>query len=322
MPASSQTTASPSVAEIQLAKFVFDPDRYTADVVPRRLSPAEVAQFVKARIDRSTRFPAATQVEKAVDFYDAQEAGETLRTLLDRREVDQEDLRRSLVFTRTLAKAGTPADRDFAKDYYLYLVRRGDSLPLLEDLVSLCEALGPGDNANPLHERIAERIKILESKPVGDSAAQWELAKLQELDSLTLTRAEKANTVKSGLLKDANRVRRLDELVRTYLGLEGPYPEVLQPWAARQLRREVWAAQPPEQVTRTDDRTRREEVIQAFARAAASLPQDSQLSDEEKTFGRVRALRAMAFFGGKLSEKDRQFLKAHGPGQVDVLANE
>jgi len=322
MSASSPAASAPSSAQGRLEKFIFDPDRYTADVVPRRLSPEEVADFVRTRVDRSIRYVAARQIEKAVDFYDVQEAGETLRKLLDRREVDQESLRRSIVVARTLAEAGTREDRDFAGEYYLYLIRRAESLPILEDLITLYEALGPEADAKPLRERIQARAKIVQPNAASDAAAQRELAKLQELDTLTLTRAEKANAVKAGLLKDTNRTRRLDVLGRTYLGFEGPFPEILQPWAARQLRREVWAAQPAEQTTRADDRARREEIVQAFGRAATRLQQDGKLSDEEKTFGRIRILRAMVFFGGPISEEDRQFLKEHGPAQVDVLSND
>jgi hypothetical protein len=322
MSASSPAASAPSSAQGQLEKFVFHPDRYTADTVPRGLTPAEVAEFVRTRIDRSTRYPAARQVEKLVDFYDVQEAGETLRKLLDRREVDQETLRRSVFLDRTVAEAGTRADHDFAKEYYLYLIRRVESLPLLEELVSLYEALGPDADVKPLRERITARIKALQPNAASDASVQRELAKLQDLETQTLARAEKANAVKATILKDASRTRRLDALVRTYLGFEGPYPEILQPWAARQLRREAWAAQPADQTTRTDDHARREEIVQAFARAGTRLQQDAKLSDEEKTFGRVRILRAIVFFGGQISEEDRQFVKEHGAAQVDTLSND
>lgn len=315
-----ETMATPAVEPdrwpAELDHFVFSGDPFTAERIPRTLSPAMVERFVRERVDVATPVAALRQVEKVVTRYDVYEAAPLIRPLLAEEEKADDPVARPAVAARILAIVGTPEDRAVAGQAYLRLVERSDSVDRLREVILLYAALAPDSEPDPLRKRIASRIATLQADPERN---RLEILALQEDISQRLERAQQAAKVRGKILALPDRPTRIAELIKIYLNLDYGYLEYLQPWAARQLRREVWAEQPADQWQRTVDARRRQELAEAFRAALGSLDGSSHLSRQEVTFARVRALRGCAFFGGELSEDERQFLSENAGEQIDAL---
>lgn len=314
--------APPSPVPPELEEFVFHSDQFKREIVPRKLALPEVVKFMLTRIDKATALLPLRQAEKVIVFYDVHEVGDHFKRLLDQREASAHDVLRSIVLTRIIARAGAPEDRQFAQRYYAYIVKHADSLPLIEEMVSLYDALGPESDAQPLREQVARRLRALEPLSESDPQAGLEYRKLEDFNTVTLERAVKAQAVKDRILKQADRRQRIDDEIKVYLTIQYGYSEYLQAWAARRLRQEVWADQPAQQTTRVDHPARRQEVAQAFRQAMNGLDQTAHLSPEAKGSLRIRCLRAIVFFGGTISAEEQQQVKSQAGMQLDILSND
>jgi hypothetical protein len=307
-----------------LEAFIFKSSIYTSLVVPRKLSPKEVARFLIARIEKDSKLRVLLQAEKVIDFYDIYEIVPKFRQFLDRRESSAEDVRRSIVFARVIAILGNGEDLNLAAEYYHHLVQRADSVSEFEDLVLLYESLeGSGANSAVLRQKVEAKMLLL--KPVNAGGPQPpppEFYKLREISQLKLPRAEQARKLKSKILSIADRNQRIDEEIQMYLTIQSGYSEYLQPWATRRIRRETWAPQPAQQVVRPEKAPLNEDVQKAFQRTLEKLKELPDLPDEIKEFAKVRSLRAILFFDGKLSAEETEFLRLYKGEQLDVLANE
>jgi len=310
------SSVDPAPWPADLDHFVFGGDPFTADDIPRTLSPAMVEAFVRERVDVATPVAPLRQVEKIVAHYDVHEATPFIRPLLVEEEKADDPVIRSAIAARILANSGTPEDRAFAREHYSRLAERVDSLARLREMILLYAELAPEADVDPLRKCIDRRIQTLQGDPERN---RLEILELKEEISQRLERARRAAKVRETILALTDRPVRIAELVKIYLNLDYGYLEYLQPWAARQLRREVWAAQPADQRQRTTDAGRREELADTFRGAIAALDRAAQLTPREVIHARVRALRAYAFFGGELSEVERQFLADNGGQQLDAL---
>ena len=315
--------AAPNAEQEQLARletFVFGDDPFHSEAVPTGLDRATVLKFVRSRIGRSTELKPLLAAEKVVDYYDLQEAGDHYSDLLARVEPGEKGLLRAAVCARTLAKEGRPADLRLARARFASLAAAAASHPADLQLIGLYDALGPGTDPAPLKARLQQQIaQLAGQRPKGDEPPPVELAELEDLRDLELPRAEKANALKEKLLAVGDRAQRIDELVKAYMGVAYGYPEYLQPWAARQLRREVWGDQPRDQAVRRDDPQRRAELVEAFRRFTDATQKDEKLPPEEKSFYRTRGLHAVLFFGGEVLAEERAYLKQQAAAQVDPL---
>jgi hypothetical protein len=296
----------------ELEEFVFHPDQFAKEAIPRRLQPGDVAHFLMARLDAHTPLGALQQAEKLVDFYDLNEVAAYLRRFLDGRETGPEERKRSIVITRILARSGAPEDRRFAAGYLNLLTQRATATEL-PGLVSIYEALGPEGDSQPLR---AALNGLLSASPSAADARS-----LQNLLNLTIPRAEQANTMKARILAISERQQRIDGEVKIYLALLVGYPEYLPAWAARRLRRETWGENPADQLTRNPSRQRAAEVAEAFRRAMPLVEANRAFSDHIKSLKRVTCLRAIDFFGGALSAAEYKEMHTDPARQFDVLSN-
>ncbi len=297
----------------ELEEFVFHPDQFAKEAIPRRLQPGDVANFLVSRLDANSPLLAFQQAEKLVDFYDLNEVATWLRRFLDGRESGPEQRKRSIVITRTIARSGAPDDRRFAAGYLSFLVQRATAAEM-PGLVSIYEALGPEGDSQPLR---AATNGLLSA---GQSPA--DARNLQTLLNMTLPRAEQANTMKARILAMPGRPQRIDGEVKVYLALLVGYPEYLPGWAARRLRRETWGDNPADQTVRNPDRRRAAEVADAFRRAIPLVEANRALDDHVKALKRVTCLRAIDFFGGTLSAAEYKEMHADPARQYDVLSNQ
>lgn len=301
--------------------FIFHSDEYSRELIPRQLNIAEVVMFIESRIDNSTRLVPLQQAEKLVDFYDLQEVLPHFERLLNRREASNTDLMRSAIEVRIVARVGTRAASDFAGAYYLYLAQRADTTALLDLLISVYEALGSAADPRPLAGAIAQRLQTLEPQVKTNPDLIHEFQTLERLSAYTLPRAVQANQAKDRVRSILNPAQRIEEEVNIYLGLKPGFPEILPAWAARQLRREVWADRPEQQTVRADSPARRSELVAAFRAALGRVEGNQTMPQGQKDFIVGSCLRAVEFFGGALSEAEREIVNRPGR-QFYVLSNE
>ncbi len=310
MSAVSSQLPPPSLPELD--EFVFHPDQFAKEAIPRRLQPGDVATFLMTRLDASTSLGAFQQAEKLVDFYDLNEVAAYLRRFLDGREAGPDQRKRSIVLARTIARSGAPEDRRFAAGYLNFLVQKATAAEM-PGLVSIYEALGPEGDAQPLRAAAGGLLSAGQSPT--------EARNLQNLLNMTIPRAEQANTMKSRILAIPGRQQRIDGEVKVYLALLVGYPEYLPAWAARRLRRETWGDSPAEQSVRNPDRRRSTEVAEAFRRVIPVVETNKAFDDHVKSLKRVTCLRAIDFFGGTLSTAEYKEMHADPARQFDVLSN-
>ena len=117
-----------------------------------------------------------------------------------------------------------------------------------------------------------------------------------------------------------DRKKRITQELKMYLDLDYGYLEYLNPWAVARLRRETWAQQPAQQLTRNFDTALRAEVAEMFFTAANNVERMPGVLPDNRNGLRVRCLRAAAFFGQPLSPHDQAFINEHGKGQIDLLS--
>jgi hypothetical protein len=305
-----------------LKKFIFEPDEFTDAIVPRRLSPPDVAKFLIQKIDRDTKLESFVQVEKAADFYDSTEIVEKYKGFLDKKESNSDDIRRSIVVARIIAILGTPDDISFANDYYNYLITKVNTLEEFEDLIELHERLGLGLNSAALRGKIKARTEMLKPTNDADYGGRLNYLKFQETTEQKMKLAEQIQQIKDKVLKNSDRHARIEEEIRMYVLNEGGYIDHIPLFSARRLRRETWSAQPPEQFKRNDARPLKEDVVKSFRSFQEKLASMSNLSPEDKEAYSLRVLRAIKFFDGKLADAEEGILRSNKGRQVDILANE
>lgn len=328
MPEENNLTSEPAAVPVPeipmptLEKFIFEPDEFTDAIVPRRLKSTDVANFLLKKVKKDTSLESWRQVEKAADFYDTTEVPSKYREFLDRKENTSEDVLRSIVIDRVIATLGNADDRDFARQYYLYLIGKIDTIEEFQDIILLHERLDLGSNSAELKKRIQTKLSSLEKYKEDDYEARLRYLKFQETIPSALEAVEKAQAVKDNAVKTVDRQKRLDIEITMYVTTEYGYQDYLLPFAARRIRRETWAANPSEQIVRNDAQPLKSDVVTALRRFLDHLEKDNGFDKEDKEAFRLRTLRAIRFFDGQLSDHEQGILREHRGKQVDVLANE
>jgi len=313
---------TPEIPMPSLEKFIFEPDEYTDAIVPRRLRPTDVAKFLIDKVKKETSLESWRQVEKAADFYDTTEVLAKYRGYLDRKENNDEDIMRSMVIDRIIGTLGNAEDRDFARQYYLYLIAKTDSIEEFQDLISLHDRLGLGSDSAELRKRVQAKLALLESKKEAGYQSRLEYLKFQETIPATLEAVEKAQAIKDNTLKMADRTKRLEDEIKMYVTTDYGYQDYLLPFAARRIRRETWAPSVSEQVVRNDKPPLKDDVVKALRNYLDHIEKENSIDKEDKESFKVRVLRAIRFFDGHLSDQEQGILREHRGKQVDILANE
>ena len=301
----------PTDTESKLDEFIFHTDMYHSESVPRQLPANEVVDFIRTRVTANVELRPLLQTEKVADYYDLQTIVDHLKGVIKTLAADSSRLRLSTIATRIVAIVGTPADVTFAAAVYQHLAQSASKLEEFQELLSLYDALNGAAPIEPLASRADSVLASLRKQENRAYEVELELRKLDEWRRITLPRAEKAQQVKAQILQIADRHRRITEEIRVYLGEQYGYLEYLQPWAARRLRREAWGPQPDSQTVPAWNAALAPDLIRAFEEAL-SKHQDPSLQ--------VRCLRAIAFFGGTLTDEQEHFLQANAGNQIDRLS--
>ena len=303
-----------------MEEFIFKPDRFSKGVVPRNFQSKDVAQFLIEKIDENAELKVLAQVEKAASFYDTYEVAEKFSGFLGKTESGETGIRRSIILARTIARVGKPEDLEPVKKYYSALLGKLDKQIEFEEFISLHETLGFGLDSKALREKIDKKISAL-SGATEDYASEVQVLKFKGKILQELKRAEKVEDSKQKILSISDRRKRIEEEIKAYLALDYGYLEYLEPWSAKRIRQETWAAQPSEQHVRNDEAPLKAEVSKAFREFLAGSDFESA-PDDEKEFLKLKIFRAVKFFGGEISEDEEDFLQDYKGEQADTLANE
>src|ERR1700742_4532540 len=151
-------TAIPPAIPDELDRFVFNPDQFLKDDVPRDLDPLQVELLVRLKINALTPYRALEQLFKVADYYDVFEIAPHLLKLLTKNEKGQEDYRRTAIIARIVALVGLPEEVAQAKDYYDYLVGKADAYFALERVVALYEILSLTADPQPLAAKLDAKV--------------------------------------------------------------------------------------------------------------------------------------------------------------------
>jgi hypothetical protein len=301
----------------EIETFIFHPDQFGKELIPRRQNPQDLIKFISERVNRSTPIDALRQTEKVVDLYDLQELAPYFQSMLDQREAQPDDFLRSILFLRMLARIGLPPEREYARRYFQYLISRATTTESFTELVTAYEALGSGADPAPLAAAIARKVATLDpANPQSVHEAQT----LNNLGQLTLPRITAFNQEKDRVSNIPARPARVDREIDLYLGLRPSYPGMAA-FAARRLRREVWSEQPPQQIYRADSTRRKQDLAAAFRAAMSRVALADGLPDSARKIMLRACVRAIDFFGGELTESDKKLLPAAGR-QFNILSNE
>ena len=283
----------------EIDTFIFHPDQFGKELIPRRQNLQDLISFISERIDRATPADALRQTEKVVDFYDLQELAPYFQGLLDQREAQPDDVLHSILFDRMLARIGLPPEREYARRYFQYLISKATTPEMLAELVTNYEAIGSSADAAPLAAAIRDKAPSLE---------------------LVVSRTTAFNQEKDRIFNIPSRPARIDREIELYLGLRPSYPG-MSAFAARRLRREVWSEQPPQQIYRADSARRKEELAAAFRAAMPKVELADDLPDSARSIMMRACVRAIDFFGGEVTDADKKLL-ADGGRQFNILSNE
>lgn len=316
-------SSSVPVSLPEMEKFIFNSDVFNREVVPRKLDAGNVAQFLLEKINAETELKNWLQVEKAACFYDTTEVAEKFKTFLNKSESGENGVRRSIVIARIVGSIGKPEDVESAKQYYPHLVSKVETLPEFKDIILLHDILKLGKKSEALRMKIQGKMKPLEAKIDADEEAETEYFEFQNKVEKEIDRVEKTAPIKEQILEMTDRKKRMEEEIKMYLGVDYGFLEYLQKWAAARLRRETWAAEPSEQITRTMRPQLRADVVKTLREFFGKLDKMPDLEDDEdKEAAQVQILRAIKFFEGEISEQEENFLAQYKGKQADILANE
>lgn len=305
-----------------LEKFIFEPDEFTNTIVPRQLAPAEVAEVLLRRVKKETSLESFIQVERAADFYDIFEVVEPYKLFLDKKEAGSEAVQKASVIARIIAFLGDAKDREFATEYYKHLVQKIETQEDFDYLVELHMAVGLGGESTEIRKKFQEKLSALEARIPSDPQARVEFLDFKANVDRKISAAEQIQPMKDKVLAIPDRKLRLDEEIKMYLRPPSGYDDYLRPFAVRRIKRETWAPQPPDQVKRVDDPPLKGDVAAAFRAILGRLDEFPNLREGEKEALTLKIVRAIKFFGGKVTEQEEGLLRSERGRQVDVLANE
>src|SRR5438034_148805 len=182
---------TPPPLPVQLEEFIFHPDPYKSEDIPRRLPRAEVAKFLRERIEATTPFKSLRQAEKVVEFYDLQEICGHFESLL-KQEKTADAVLREIVLDRSLAIVCGPREPAYARQKYADLIGRATTTAEFQELVWLNDAVSDPEGGARLQARIAALRATVRTD---DYQAKLESHKPEELENVRLSRPEIANAV-------------------------------------------------------------------------------------------------------------------------------
>lgn len=279
----------PPEADEALKKFVFG-GHYGPLRPPRGVAPAQVAAFVKARVLSEGDADDFAKTLELVRFYETKEVVEPMLRLLTGVAQADDAFHRQAIITQIAGDLGEPPEIEKARDHLDRKLVPGQlAMKYVPDLLAGYLALAPAGSLEPLEKRLKEeqaRLAPLQRRSEQDLMAYDQIISYLR-NELDRTRQSISAKAKYAALPPAEA---MPQLLRLYLGVEGPSDPYLQVWAARRVRR--WAMENSVEPVRAQLRP----ILEGFTEE--TLKTHPQL---QPRYWRVR--RAFRYFGGSLDDR-------------------
>ena len=205
-----------------------------------------------------------------------------------------------------LADAAEPADERLINDYFDYLVKHPFAADNWDALLETLETLGPEVKWQTLAQRLGEAMRATEARAKTDPEADDQYQRLDQYLNNDLPRVLEANQFRYRILALPDPGARIVELCAAYCGWDADGSDELDWWSARWIRRE-WPAHP-------------DLVLAALLKIVREVDA-AKIPEPERTFPKVRALRAIQFFGVLISPEESRYV-VNAATQIDVLYRE
>ncbi len=292
-----------AAAHEALQSYIFG-GTYARTSLPSNIDPAYVQDFISSRMDRTRSPDSFNKARRAVDQYGLRGTTDHFQKMLDRTETESKHIHQSCRCVSILAEQGDAKTSAFASDYFAYLAAHRLASEAYDTLLETLESLDSKADARPLADRLTREMKALEPRIKADPRADDEYQQLDQHLNNELTNVLEVRASRARMLEEKDPVKRIEGLCRLYLEWESDATIESGWWSARHLRREFEAGE-------------RETVLAALRKILQEIDA-SKLPEEERSLPKARGLRAVAFFGGGLTEQEQKVLSKGGedPGAI------
>lgn len=244
------------------------------------------------------------RVRILADLYGLRELLGPLSEKLRRAEAEPDDLDRSIATTIMMRELGDPQMTVGAASYYEYLVGHQHSGQKVQEMIHCLAAFGPDLRPDSLRSRIDREVRGLAQREAGEPELGAERRHIEELALNQLFFVNESNRSRARIDAITPSDARLMELIKAYLYLtEDDGGEYFELWVHQQIRR-------------VSEAEGNETVVRAFREILSQL---DRFSGADKKFCRVRCLKAIDAFEGKLDEAETEFLAKSRYSQLDPL---
>lgn len=294
-------------AKSVLRRYIFHERTFSERLyVPHRVPPEVASRYIREEVKNDAQVEHIHNACETARFYRLRDCLKHFADFLSRNIREAADVHRSAESIDVLGDLGGEKQQGLAYDEWkrLTVYRRLDQVGAR--MIQSFFHLGPDAQADPLEKELEkqyqEALKNVETATPRDPDAET----LDELAHRTLVRTVAAKRQKDMVVTDKRVSQRAFGLARIYLGMVD-FATLGQDWAAYELIAEAKERSTPEAVV--------EAVRQAFSEFEKTNlgDEDPVLAAETKEETTARAYDAIAFFGGKLTEKEQQFLAGDVP---------
>lgn len=287
-----------------LDRYVFSRDARCSGHVPKNVNPVDLPEYLEDTIIADLKGGACWRVFDVMDDYVRGGELGLMAPFLNKKEREDDEFVRSVCYTFAHAVLGGAHEETLGQDYYDYLLAHREARRYFEGLVSIYGVLLIHRKATSPETKIREEMKRIEPRAEKDDEADTELSDLDELTESILELEEDIESIKS---IDSNRrpELRYRALAKNYVGLDSDLGPAGEKWVERTLRREG---------ARSGG-----QIVAAFREVIVAPTFKGEDAADTDTM-RVRALRAIDFFGGELDEKELGAIRPKGPADTEPLS--
>lgn len=278
--------------------------------LPKTADPSQVDAWIRKALEADS--PKSRHVAKCMRlmrFFDNRSHAGLVTKWMQRRDSEPDEYNRAIVSLTILAESGNDSQAAQADEYYRHLAGKPSIDQRFEQMIDVYFYLSDKADQKWILDPIEKKMKVLEPNVESNVDTQVAYLKLKNYRDDRVPRILEAKARRHEILKIADAKRRRQEVVRFYLGLETYAHVDFAAWAVMMLQRDCNATNP-------------DELSSAFALmldAMMSTTAVEGLEDEDKKGCITSCARAMEFYGGKLNEKQAEFVKKHHQDQADVL---
>ncbi|HWL95381.1 MAG TPA: hypothetical protein VNT79_17815 [Phycisphaerae bacterium] len=284
---------SDDVGRRQLTSLV-EEDRHTDDeqFVPPRVKTSVVQDFVEKVLQPSLKVERLQRLADVARFYVLRPSVARFMQLANRRERDANEYYRSIEVLRLAGDIGNAQEEKTAAEYYDYMLNQPRFPKAASQLVicffHLSSALEKG-----VADRLRKHLQSIHPGPGEPGGPSDEYTDYETLSESILPVVAHAKKHRERVLTEKDPQRRASLLARAYLGIDDPGGIDWPRWASYELMAEL---------QRSSDKN-----AVAALRDALSVVDPKTEPAEYVDLARSRATRAIAFFGGQLTEEENEW---------------